>query len=675
MRDAILAAKENFLAGRPVDEGIVRPEILDSWKRSRQFGVKPTDADKSILTAEELDERIAAHQVFYDIAVPFMESLNSFTTGSGFLTLISDEEGYVLKSIGDEDILRQAAENRLVEGCNRSERRLGTNAIGTCIETRTPIQIYGHEHYYTMHAHWVCCGAPIFDSLGRTMGAFCIVGPDDKVTFHTLGMAAAAAEAISRQLTMKSAYDIIDSDHKNLSAIIEHIPSSLLLLDRRLTVKLANSRAAHFFKRPVEEIVGKGFAQLFGADTIDEEALRAGVSDRSVTVYMAGREVGLSLTSLLTDSEEYLVTFERSEALHKKLNKIIGSSASFVFDDIVGHSPVITTTVSMARIAAENSSSVLLIGESGTGKELFAQAIHNASDRRDEPFIALNCGALPKSLIESELFGYEGGSFTGAKREGRAGKFELANGGTIFLDEIGDMPFDVQASLLRVLQNREVMRIGSAKTVPINVRVIAATNQDLQSAIADGSFRSDLFYRLNVFNITLPPLRERIGDVRTLADYFFDKYANYSGAHVKGITEEAYAVMSQYRWPGNIRELENVIERAVYLAQGGWVDADMLPPALYAPAPEAGKLPALSSSIGGTAASVGGTAAPVHHAPETGGYSIKQSERRQIENALHSTGGNVKKAAEVLEISRRTLYRKLERYGIQHRGAATSVPN
>lgn len=231
----------------------------------------------------------------------------------------------------------------------------------------------------------------------------------------------------------------------------------------------------------------------------------------------------------------------------------------------------------LGQIAAQTPSNVLITGESGTGKELFAQAIHNASDRRNGPFVAINCGALPKSLIESELFGYEGGTFTGARREGCAGKFELANGGTIFLDEIGDMPFDVQVALLRVLQSHEVSRLGSSKTIKVDVRVISATNKDLLAAIDNNQFRSDLYYRLNVFGIAIPPLRERAGDVRLLADYFLQKYTSFSGHCLSGFTEAAYALLEEYEWRGNIRELENAVERAVYLTSEGRIGAECFP--------------------------------------------------------------------------------------------------
>ena len=216
----------------------------------------------------------------------------------------------------------------------------------------------------------------------------------------------------------------------------------------------------------------------------------------------------------------YVISFREMKRIHKMVNKYSGFKATYTIDNIIGQSSQISYVKNLCLKASKSNSNVLILGESGTGKELVAQSIHNASSRRNEPFIAINCGALPKGLIESELFGYEGGSFTGANREGKPGKFELADGGTIFLDEIGDMPLDIQVSLLRVLQNKEIVRIGGNKPKSIDIRIIAATNKDLFKSIHDNTFREDLYYRLNVLTISVPPLRERKSDIKVLEQYF-----------------------------------------------------------------------------------------------------------------------------------------------------------
>ncbi len=654
-QERIRLEKKAFLAGEPLSGLHVREEILASWKRSQAFGVVQGKADKSVLPFDALQHRIRARHKFCDISFPVVESLYGFTKGTSFLLTLSDEEGYVLKAIGDEDIVRLSDENGLVEGCNRSEHRLGTNGIGTPLESKSPIQVFGSEHYYELHHNWVCSGAPIFYPDGRLAGSFCLTGTADKVSLHTLGMAVSTADAITRQLKMKEAYDNLDLIQKDLNIIIETVPSAILLLDGTLHVRGFNAQATKLLNVSPGELTHAGFLELLGKGTLDEAELRSGMANRYINVERDGLTSRLSISVQATGQEEYVVQLEKTDTLHKRVNRIIGSDAHFSFQDIIGKSPALSSTVQMARVAAGNNSNVLLTGESGTGKELFAQAIHNASSRRNGPFVAINCGALPKSLIESELFGYEGGSFTGANRNGGIGKFELANGGTIFLDEIGDMPFDVQVTLLRVLQNREISRVGSGKTIKIDVRIISATNQDLQSAIERNSFRSDLYYRLNVFSIHIPPLRERGNDMLLLADYFCKKYAGERpGTNIEGFSPESRDIITQYGWPGNVRELENVVERAVYLTHTPFVQPESLSLDMSYRHP-------VSQYHHGRPKS-----AYPSPASEEESFSIRKNERRQLENALLACNGNVKKAAALLEISRRTMYRKLEKYEIEY---------
>ena len=599
--------------------------------------------DKTILTPEQVEERIAARRTYCEVAVPYLQVLYDFIKGSEFVVILSDEEGYLLFEEGDPGIMEIARKGGLVKGACRSERRLGTNGIGTVLVNREPLQVFGPEHYYQVHGGWVCSGAPIFLPDGSLGGAICLSGMADMVNDHTLGMVVAAAGAITRELKLRTAYDELELSWKNLDIIIETVPTAICLLDEELRVNAFNAQATKLLDALPREIKGASFCELIGGAITGEE-LRQGLVNRAVTFERKRNRHHVSLSVQVTGSREYVVQMEQLASLHRRVNNIVGNDAYFHFRDIIGESAAIRQAVQIAQIAAENDSTVFLAGESGTGKELFAQSIHNGSRRKNGPFIAVNCGALPKSLIESELFGYESGSFTGAKREGCPGKFELANGGTIFLDEIGDMPFDVQATLLRVLQNREVRRIGASKTVKIDVRIIAATNQNLEQLVASKAFREDLFYRINVFHIRIPPLRERTGDVKLLARFFLEKY---SGGQEIDISDGAMAQLEQYAWPGNVRQLENTIERAVYLATGGEITADALTLNLWgnAPPPE---LPPQEPEKG----------APC------GAFSIRRDERQRIEQALRETEGNVKQAAELLEISRRTLYRKLQQYDI-----------
>jgi transcriptional regulator with PAS, ATPase and Fis domain len=314
----------------------------------------------------------------------------------------------------------------------------------------------------------------------------------------------------------------------------------------------------------------------------------------------------------------------------------------FLFKDIIGESQAMRETLDKAKRFAKGPSTILILGESGTGKELFAQAIHNASDRRNGPFISMNCGAIPAELIQSELFGHVEGAFTGARKGGRAGKLEQANGGSIFLDEIGEMPLNMQVNLLRVLEEQAIVRLGDSKVVPVDVRILAATNRSLFEEVARGRFREDLFYRLNVISLFIPPLRERAGDVPLLIRYFLDRMSLKVGKTVRNVEPAAMEALEAHHWPGNVRELANAFEYALNMLQGEDLLLSHLPPYLKKeqkakPAPDDVDL------------------LPLHLV-----------EKKAIHNALVYFDGNISKAANSLGIGRNTLYDKMKKYGIRN---------
>ncbi|SHJ10377.1 sigma-54-dependent Fis family transcriptional regulator [Desulfofundulus thermosubterraneus] len=317
--------------------------------------------------------------------------------------------------------------------------------------------------------------------------------------------------------------------------------------------------------------------------------------------------------------------------------------ARFTFDDIIGTSRQIRAAVNLARRAAACSSTVLLLGESGSGKEIFAQAIHNGGDRRNGPFIPVNCASLPAGLIQSELFGYSDGAFTGARRGGQPGKFEMAHGGTLFLDEIGDMPLEMQANLLRVLQERNVTRVGGKKAIPVDVRIIAATNKDLFREVQKGNFREDLFYRINVLTIEIPPLRERAEDLSLLIRHFLAGISARVGKNLAGIDPAAMEILLSHRWPGNVRELANVLEQAIIFADGPVIQPGHLPRYL-----------------------TGGSRRPVVGLGQV--VTLEQMEINAIKEALAVFRGNITRTAKALGIGRNTLYEKIKKYGISLEG-------
>ncbi|GAA0180264.1 hypothetical protein SH2C18_29880 [Clostridium sediminicola] len=328
--------------------------------------------------------------------------------------------------------------------------------------------------------------------------------------------------------------------------------------------------------------------------------------------------------------------FRSIERSRKLANTIAGHQAFFTFDDIVGESNNLKEIIKLAKIFSKSNESILISGETGTGKELFAQSIHNYSNRKRKPFVALNCANLPNELIDSELFGYEEGAFTGARKGGKPGKFELANGGTLFLDELGEMQIHIQAKLLRVLETMCINRIGGNKPINVDVRIIAATNRKLEEMVEDGQFRRDLYYRLKVLCLEIPPLKEREHDILLLSDYFLKKLSKKENKHIKGIGNRAKEMLMNHNWQGNIRELENVISRSIFICDGEWITEKTLFMAGF-------KEPIYEEIIKK--------------------QSIKINKNILIDT-LNSTEGNKKKTAEILGISRPTLYKFLKKYDL-----------
>ncbi|MCG3135089.1 MAG: DNA-binding transcriptional regulator NtrC [Planctomycetes bacterium] len=373
----------------------------------------------------------------------------------------------------------------------------------------------------------------------------------------------------------------------------------------------------------------------------------------------------------------------RTEDLERRVDENYGAQG------IIARSPQLRAVLQLVRQVADTNATVLVLGESGTGKEVIAQAVHRLGRRRNGPFVAINCAAMTESLLESELFGHERGAFTGAVRSHR-GKFEYAEGGTLFLDEIGDMPLSLQAKLLRVLETREVVRVGGNSPTKVDVRIVAATNQDLDQAVRDGRFREDLLFRIKVVPIRIPPLRERREDIPALVEKFMKEFADLHGRPIRGVTSAAMARIIAYPWPGNVRQLRNAIETAVLVAPGSWIDTPGLPPevqgALTETSSAGAEPPPSSSSAATSSAAASSPHAATSHAPVPDALStangdgapsapeqrleglvmnLEDVERILIRNALRQTGGNREQAARLLGISERTLYRKIKQWGTQ----------
>lgn len=628
----------------------VRPEVANSWQRCRNYKVNPYGADIHVVNSHELRERLHQYHHLVKIARSSMENLYGFVRGSGFEIVLSDPHGYLLEVIGDRDILTKASKVQLCPGGNWHESAKGTNAIGTAIMEKQPVQILAWEHFCRQNHFLTCSAAPIFDPEGEMVGVLNISGDFRYANAHTLGMVVAAVNAIEKQLCLHKVTSKLYVSYKYSQTLLESITDGIVSVDNSGIIAEMNSSGGKIFGINHQAAKGKHINAVMHqhAPIMSLLATGEGYQDREVHLEKQGKKIFSTATMLRDDSGSTIgavaVLREAREYQRSRRAHLSMLPPRFSFEDIVGGSDAISEAREWAKLAAQSSSNVLIIGESGTGKELFAQSIHNASPRCKGPFIAVNCAAFPEALIESELFGYEEGAFTGAKKGGSPGKFESAEGGTLFLDEVGDMPLNAQAKVLRVIQEKRVSRVGSHDERSVDIRIVASTHKSLKDEVLKGFFREDLYYRLSVLVIRLPALRDRDGDIPLLARHLAERYAEKNGRHMPCIGDDFIHKCSSHVWPGNVRELGNAIEGALLRSgESGVLSANHL----VVDAVEC-SLPARS----------GGEVLP-----------LSEMEKRAVVDALSICDGNILKAAGKLGIGRNTLYRKIKEYGIEHAGS------
>ncbi|WP_084278995.1 sigma-54 interaction domain-containing protein [Anoxybacteroides tepidamans] len=443
--------------------------------------------------------------------------------------------------------------------------------------------------------------------------------------------------------------------HKILEAVINNAYEWIVVVDDQGKIIYINKNYCEFLEKSQEEAVGKHVTEVIentrmhivvktGKEEIADLHYIKGnymIANR-IPIKVDGKVIGAVGTVIFRDTNEWKRMNSHIKSLLSQLQTYLqewkeNNGAKYTLSDIISCSKQMEELKEKVKRIADSDISVLIRGESGTGKELFAHSVHQLSSRSEKPFVKVNCGAIPEHLLESELFGYEEGAFTGAKKGGKKGKFQLADGGTIFLDEIGDLPLHMQVKLLRVLQEKEVEPIGSTKTVSIDVRIIAATNRPLEKMIEEKRFREDLYYRINVVPFVIPPLRERPEDIEMLAYHFIKKIAKRSGKRVTAISPDVLQLLRQHVWPGNIRELENVMEAAVHFESGKTITVDALPEYLKA----------------NTTYQIEG---------KTLKELLEETEKAAIEQSLQRFRGDKLKAAKALGISKSAMYEKIKKY-------------
>jgi len=438
-----------------------------------------------------------------------------------------------------------------------------------------------------------------------------------------------------------------------LQAVIDNPFEGMLAIDNTGVIVFVNSFFLHVLNRAEKDILGKKIWDALPGCHLYETLLQ-GHSQWGENLKIGGRDFLIMRFPVKEDGQiigAVVKTIFPDMATAKGIaNRVIhpfktteSRRSLFTCMDIVGETPPMLVAKKLARKAARTDSTLLIIGESGTGKEVFAQAVHNRSVRRESPFVKVNCAAIPENLLESELFGFVDGAFTGATRGGKPGKFELAEGGSIFLDEIGDMSLPMQAKILRVLQEKEIERIGGTKPISLNVRIIVTTNQDLLKLVREGRFREDLYYRLKVLEIPIPPLRERREDIPLITDYLIRRINRSVGSDIQGVTPDSMKLMMTHSWPGNVRELENMIEQAINWSEEPLIDLTAL------------------LVVKGTVPGEGGNKKLQR---ESLRKSVAQTERDLILHALTQAAGNKAEAARILYMQRSVLYKKMARLNI-----------
>lgn len=594
-----------------------------------------------IIEGMKLQETLDKNSELILTSATFMNHLYNFVRGTGFFAVLCDKEGCILNVVGDEKILLEAFKLKMNTGAYMDEAHVGTNAMSLVVSEGLPVQVSGKEHFISAYHKWTCSAAPIKDEQGNIIGIIDLTGYIENVNPHTLGMVVAAANAIERMLENNKYNLRLQMSRKRLETTFDSISSGIMTCDLFGNITTMNKQIVNMFGYSEEEMKDMKIPDLIFNfhEIIQRLKSKSTFADEDIYVSTRMNKLQFTLTAYPiygfdNNIEEITLVFYEIKKSRKLAGRILSGQAIYTFDKIIGVDKRFQKLIEYAKKIADSKSTILITGESGTGKEIFAQAIHNHSNRSEEPFIAVNCGAIPRTLIESELFGYEDGAFTGAKKGGNVGKFEIAEGGTIFLDEIGEMPSDMQIRLLRVIEEGVINRIGSSKQINSDVRIMAATNKDLKYEVERGNFRKDLYYRLNVLPLKLPPLRERKDDISELVSYYMRKTSKKLNKHSVNISEEYMNYLKNYDWPGNIRELENVIERIVnseVIQMDLWNEVEQ----------EENK--SMDLHIGNT---------------------LEQVEKNHITAVIKEVKGNMTLAAKTLDIARSSLYRKIEKYNI-----------
>ncbi|MGV7211645.1 sigma-54-dependent Fis family transcriptional regulator [Oxalobacteraceae bacterium A2-2] len=597
----------------------MNPLIESSHQRSRLYGLRRNErVDCSPASRSDLSALIEQNHLLHTHAVPAMEALYQQIVNTHNMVILTDASGVIVHTLGDDDFLEKADRVALRPGVTWSEQSKGTNAIGTAIAECAPALVHADQHYLAANHFLTCSAAPISDHLGKVVGVLDVSGDQRSFHHHTMALVRMSALMIENRLFTAAFEDAITLHFHARPEFIGTLMEGIASFSPDGRFLAANRNGQFQLGLQPAALRGHSFSSLFGLPVSElYEHHRAAAPGLLELHLQSGVRVYGRVEIRLAHP-----VFQQAQVQAPVARRIKAASG---LDKLRTGDPQLAQMLDKVARVLDHDIPIMIMGETGTGKELLAQAIHQDSARAARPFVAVNCAAIPETLIESELFGYEDGAFTGARRKGASGRILQANGGTLFLDEIGDMPLSLQARLLRVLQERSVTPLGGARAIPVDVQLVCATNQPLRERIAQGLFREDLYYRLNGLVAKLPPLRER-SDIDQLV------HSLLGGRH--NISPQLLRQFRQHRWPGNLRQLSNLLRTAQVMAgEEREICLRHMPDDFL------------------------DDLAPAQ--PQPASANMEQIAQSAIQQALDAHGGNVSAAARALGVSRNTVYRRL----------------
>ena len=649
-QEELYLAWKKFVESGEIKENIVPSYIAESWKKSRERGIDPFHFSPSAyLDPANYEEKKSKGEYLISLAKPLMENIYQSLEQSRYVVVLYNPEGYHLLRIGQRADFERSKQFSIREGLCFEEEKVGTCGFSLVKCLRKPIQIIGCEHYSALLHYVVGSYAPITDPIrGDLIGVLGVSGARTVPSPHTLGIAIGASKAIENFIKLDHAGKMLSVYGKALRTTMDSLADGIMLIDSGGRIYEINAPAKKIFGMTTTEMKGRHISdipRIASFESLVMNVLR--YQDRE------GQEIDIQIHNQVylvniqfargdkDDVQGVVVQLKNLKNLSQIVHHMTGEYPRFTIDTMAGSSPKSLEIKGLARLAAQSDASIIIEGESGTGKEVLAQAIHNASPRAKQPFVVINCLTIPPELMESMLFGHEKGAFTGAIHT-HIGKFELADQGTVFLDEIAEIPTNMQAKLLRVLEENKIERVGGKKPIQLNIRAIAATNKNLEKEIKENRFREDLFYRLNVFRIKLPPLRERKQEIYELVPVFVQQISSLLNKKAEKVSEDYHETLMNYDWPGNIRQLRNAVQYSMATLDGPILLEKHL----------AGFFNHVSQEI-----KQEGRLWPINKPFPS---KLSDLEKIAIQNSLLLAKGNKMKAAKSLGIGRATLHRKLK---------------